>query len=225
LDGYRDIPIYKTSMMKAAGVSPATHTGASAGGGDCAAHHYFTRVAAVTLTGEQVASPEVDTDATGNGGTGVLTLTWTAVTGAKLYKIYVGISTGVLYLLTTIAASQYDTTGAITTATIGFTWGTAAGSCPATKPGNTQALLPIPTSGDKPVAAGKESIMLINLQPDRGAELVSLISELGEPVDNLIRYIELATRKSAYEFVVESFAAMQTPWEILHAVTRNVSLT
>jgi len=207
MNTYRGVPLVPSSFVQPASTTTSpTVTATAAAGGSLADDEYFYRISSVTMYGEQLVGGEDSaTTATTNN---TVTLTWTADSNAKLYKVWRGTATGVanMTLLTTIAAKTYNSSGAVSASVATFS---DDGSYTA-----DSNITPLTTSG--------EVIFLANLDPRRGMTFKSLLSELGEPVDNLIRYVELARTKSAYEFIMETFGAIQIPWSKLHYTIRGV---
>jgi len=76
-----------------------------------------------------------------------------------------------------------------------------------------------------PLGTGDENIFFTNLNPDRGSSLVGLLNPLGQPVTNLVQFIPLATTRESFDFMLSSFAALQVPWENLHAHARRVRIS
>lgn len=219
---YMDIPLLPSDFVKPATTttSPSDLAAAAATGGTLATGSYYYKIASVTLYGEQLAgSTEATVSTTGSQNT--VNLTWTADTTAKLYKVYRGTSTGDTNLtyLTTIAAKAYDSTGLVTASVAAWS---DSGSVTQT------------TNVQHPLSTGMENIFLINLNDARGMALLNLTGEMGNSVGSnggvdeaakrLIRYIELARTKSAFEYLLEGFLAAQVPWPKLHAISRRVKV-
>lgn len=212
MESFRHYPLLETDYLKSPASVISDLAGAAAAGGSLADDEYFYKIAAIHENGEQTASNEDSaTTATTNNS---VALTWTADPNALLYKIYRGLTTGDanLSLLTTIAAKTRDSAGKITGTVAAFT---------------DDGSFTAPTGGGsrRPHTATDEAIFFINLNPDRGASLVSLINAQGERVDNLISFLQLALTRSSFDFLMESFAALQVPWEKLHAESRRVRIS
>lgn len=121
LQSYRNIPILPTSFVRqnqAWAGSTVTATG-SASGGSVADGTYKYYVCAVLLTGETLPCAEASGTVSGGSGNGKVTLVWTAIPDARLYKIYRTAANGASYsekLYTVIPANvYYDAVG------LGFT--------------------------------------------------------------------------------------------------------
>lgn len=205
---YRDIPIYPSSLVRPAGVTTSPTVSASAAaGGSLPDNTYYYGISSVTDAGEQMVGTTASaTTATTNN---TVALTWTADPNAKLYKIWRGTTSGAadnLSLLTTIAAKTYNADGSVNANVTSF---------------NDTGALTLNTN-IKPLTTGEESIFLVNLSRLRGARLVGMVSPLGEQVANFISYVPLATRSSAYEYMIESFSALMLPYPTVHAISRRV---
>jgi hypothetical protein len=205
---YRGVPLVPSSFTAPASTttSPTPTATASSGGSLTDATTYYYRISSVTMYGEQLVGGEGSATAASPNLT--IDLSWTADSNAKLYKIWRGTSSGVanMQLLTVIAAKTYDSSGAVSGSVTSFS-----------DDGSYTA-----NSNITPLTTGGEVIFLVNLDERRGLTFKSLISELGEPVDNLLRYVELARTKSAYEYLIETFGAVQVPWAKLHYQIRGV---
>lgn len=202
---YRGVPLLPSSFVRpAATTTSPTVTATAAAGGSLADDEYFYVISSVTNYGEQIAGVEDSaTTATTNNS---VTLTWTADANAKLYKIYRGLSTGVWTLLDTIAAKTYDGEGTV-----------SANVATYTDDGSKT-----PVSAIVPLESGEENIFLANLDVRRGASVLGNISPLGTPQENFLSYIPLATTRSSYDYMIESFMAVKLPYAHLHAVARRV---
>ena len=142
-----------------------------------------------------------------------INLTWTADANAYLYKIWRGTTTGAddMHLLATVAARSYTSTGADNGDVESYSDdGTIAA-------GATVAAL-------EPLTTGEESIFLLNLNPERGLKLLGMRDALGSPIDTFLSYVPLGTRSSAFEYLLESFQALQLPYPQLCSVARRVKL-
>lgn len=208
---YRDIPLIPTSYTQpAATTTSPTVTATKGAGGSLDDDEWFYAITSVTSAGEQLVG-------TGNSATTETTnnkvvLTWTADSNALLYKIWRGTTsaTDSLQLLDTIAAKTYDSSGAVDGTVATYT-------DDGTKTPNTNM---------HPLSTGEETIALVNLDQasDRGLHAIGMLSPLGDPVDNFVSYFPLATRKSAYEFVLEAFMAAVVTQPTVHAIARRAKL-
>lgn len=115
LQTYRGIPIYDTSFIAANQAWPGgAMTATKSAGGSLADDQYFYRVAAVLTTGETLACTEAN--ATTSAADNSVTIAWDASglpNTVRKYKIYRGLTTGVLTLYTEIPAYVYQETGDI----------------------------------------------------------------------------------------------------------------
>jgi hypothetical protein len=210
---YRGYPLLETSYVKPSGTAaPATFTSTIGAGGALPAGVYRYQIASVRETGEEVAAAEANCTSAGAPGNATANLAWTADANAWLYKIYrsnVDGGAGTAYLYTTIAGHTRDGNGLVNGNVAAF-----ADTADLARP--TGAAL------ETPLAGTDENMFLVNLNPERGAAIVSLVNALGVPVNNLVSFIELARTRSSLDFLLESFVALQVPWQQLHAHARKV---
>jgi len=208
---YRGYPILETSYVKPGGTAaPAAFTATIGAGGALPAGVYRYQIASVRETGEEVAAAEAN--CTAAAGNLTANLAWTADPLAWLYKIYrsnVDGAAGSAYLYRTIAGHGRDATGLVNSNVAVF-----ADTADLARP--TGAAL------ETPLAGTDENMFFVNLNPERGAAIVSLVNALGVPVNNLVSFIELARTRSSLDFMLESFLALQVPWQQLHAHARRV---
>lgn len=205
---YRGIPVLPTSYVRPSSVttSPTVSAAAAAGGALPTATYYY-RIASVTDLGEQVVGTSASAASASTNNT--INLTWTADPNAKLYKIYRGDSASNTALLDVIAAKTYNGEGAV--------------SGNVTSYSDTGAKTP--NTAIRPLGAGEEQIMLVNVNRDRGVHYVGMLSPLGEPVNTFVSYIPLATRKSAFEYMIEAFMALIVPNPSLHVIARRAKIS
>jgi hypothetical protein len=205
---YRGIPLVPATNLTHTAASP-TLTATIAAGGALATQAWYYSIASVTENGEQLCSAEATaTSATTNNK---VNLTWTADANAKLYKIYRGSTTGIAnhFLLAVIPAKTYDGDGALSTNVAA--WSDDGSLTP------SAVIKPTATSGD-------EQIFLINMSNERGYGVVGKMSPLGERTDQFFSYIPLATRKSAYEFMIEGFLAGIARYPELNIIAKRARL-
>lgn len=205
---YRGIPLLPSNLLvpAASTTSPAA-TAAAAAGGTLADDEYFYVIASVTAEGEQLPGTEDSaTTATTNNS---VTLTWTGDANAKNYVIYRGLATGVHEYLTTIPAKSY-TDGKVSGLVQTFT--------------DDGSYTPVSTV--KPLTTGDEQIVLANIsRSSRGNRFLGSVSPLGDPIDEFVSYVPLATVNSAYRFMIESFLAYKVPYPVTNFVIRNGDLS
>jgi hypothetical protein len=210
---YRGYPLLETDYVKPSAQAPGNFAGSPAAGGSLTAGAYRYQIASVRENGEQRAATEITvTTATTNL---IAALTWNEDADAILYKIYrsdAAGGAGTAYLLTTIAARNRDSSGKPTTAVVAFN-------------DDGTVTRPAGAASERMLGAGDENIFFTNLNPDRGSSLVGLLNPLGQPVTNLVQFIPLATTRESFDFMLSSFAALQVPWENLHAHARRVRIT
>lgn len=204
---YRDIPLVPSSFVSPSSTTTSpTVTATAAAGGAMADGTYHYAIASVTATGEQLMG--VTDDATTATTNNSVDLTWTADANAKLYRIYRGAAATAasMTLLAVIPAKTYDSEGVV--------------SGNVTSWSDEGALTPV--AAIHPLTTGEESIYLVDLDATRGLQMFGMMSPLGERTDTFVSYIPLATRKSAFEFMIEGFMAPAAPYPVLHSVARRV---
>lgn len=209
MDTYRGVPLVPSGFVRPAATTTSPDvTATAAAGGSLADNTYYYRIASVTKYGEQfVGGEDSATTATTNNS---VTLTWTADSNAKLYKIYRGTSAGAanLELLDVIAAKTYASDGSVSGNVTSYT---DDGS-------------KTPNSAYKPLddtSGHEEVIFLVNLDGRRGARLVGNLSPLGERLDTFVSYVPLATTRSSFDYMIETFHALVVPHPTLHAIARR----
>lgn len=208
---YRGIPFVPAFYVRATAASP-TPVVTVAGSGSLGAGVYNYKIASVTRSGEQVVGTSDD----GTSAGAALTLTWTADSTAKLYKIYrtaVGVtpSTDADYsLLTTVAAKTYDGTGAV------------SGNVTTFVDNGSYTL----NTDVHPLGAGEETVWLLDLNPLRGISMLYLENQAGTgtAAGNWIRFWEIGKNRSAYEYSIETFNALQLPQPETCVVARAVTV-
>lgn len=207
---YRGIPILPTAYTTPlyTTTSPAV-SAAAAAGGSLTANTYYYQIASVTADGEQIAGT------VGSGTTATtnlkLDLTWTADANAKLYKIYRGTTTGSdnLSLIAVIAAKTYDSAGNVSGNVAAWTDDGTATAITSQKP------LSLVSS------VVEENIWLVNLSDARGFKMLGKVSPLGERTQDMFNFVPLATRKSAFEYMIEGFLGTMLPYPTAHAYARR----
>jgi hypothetical protein len=212
MKAYRQIPIVTAPYVRplSATTSPTVSAAAGAGTGTLATGTWRYKIASVTVDGEQVAGTADDVAVTGPDD---VDLTWTADTNAKLYKIYRTAVNGAdadanYSLLATISAKTYDSNGNVTANVASYT--------------DTGALT-LNTSVH-PLAAGDETIWLIDIDEGRGASMLYLPNAQGNAAgQNWVRYLPLGRTRSSQDYLIETFTALQLPQPETCVVARRVS--
>lgn len=205
---YDGVPIFETDYVAPASVSTSPTDLAAVeddGAGALGADQYFYNISSVTLYGEQVAGTEANVTIT--GGSDAVDLTWTADPSAYAYMIWRGLATGNanLQLLDIIPAKTYDAAG------------TVNGTVATYK--DTGARTP---KAIKPLSAGEEQIVLINRNSERGAAFVGKVDDMGRPIDQLFRFVELARVKDTYDYMLKGYLALRLINPELVSVVRHV---
>jgi len=213
---YGGIPMLSSGFTKPAGTttSPSLSGGVTAvtSGGALADATYYYAISSVTEVGEQLMGTSGNDTLTGGSGAGSVDLAWTADSDALLYKIWrstTSASADNLRLLAVIAAKTYDSNGNVS--------GTVASY---TDDGSLTT-----TSTMHPLESGEETMWLANLNPSRGAAWLSLVDDMGDPIDQLLRYVELARIQDTTDFMIKTYLGQKSHHPRLHAVLRRVRIT
>lgn len=208
---YKGVPIMPSQFCAptSSTATPTSLAAATASGGSLADDTYYYRVAAITLYGEQVAAAEVN--ATTSGTHSSVTLTWTADANAKSYAIYRGLTTGDnnLGLLDITPAKTYAADGSVSTNVASYT-----------DDGTITA-----TATINPVDSGEESIFLVNYSREHGLSRVVLTPSLGDPVNDLLHYVEIPVATDELAFRIQGYNAMQVPWGQSSGVIRRAKIS
>lgn len=211
---YNGVPILSSGFVSGSATASVSGLGATAvtSGGSLADATYRVKVAAITLYGEQMASAGGSAAVSGGGGAGSINLSWTANSNAKLYAIYRTLGGEAddddnYDLVNIINAKTYDSAGAVSGNRTTYTITGSETSRTVTHP----------------LGASEECIFLANLDKVAGMARPILNPTLGDPVDELIHFVEMAKTSDAYKFLLKSYQAVQVPWGALHAVARRVA--
>ncbi len=206
---YAGIPIFESDFVapQSGATTSPTVTATAAAGGSLPDNTWYYVISSVTTYGEQVAGVE-DNAATATTNNTV-DLTWTPDANAHLYMIFRGLATGNanLQLLDIIPAHTYDAAGTVN--------GTVAAYS------DTGARTP---KAIKPLSVDEEQIVLININPDRGAAFLGLVDEMGRPISTLFRFVELARIKDTYDYMLKGYLAQRLVHPNLVSVIRHVKL-
>jgi hypothetical protein len=210
MEGYNGVGFYVSDIVtpKTTTTSPAVTATASAGGSLPDLQRWYA-ISSVTIEGEQLVGAADDaTTATTNNST---TLTWTADTTARLYKVYRGTTSTVadMQLLTVIPALTYDSNG--------------------NKTGNLTTWIDngslSTTASVHPLQTGMEILMGLNVdRSERGNRILGAVSPLGDPVDTFISYVPLATVDGSFKYMLESFMAAKIPYPTANIMVRRAKL-
>lgn len=204
---YDDRPIYESNYFKpAATTSSPTVDGAPAAGGALPDASWTYRIASVTAYGEQVAGTASAADVTATTNNSV-DLTWTADPLAYEYMIFRSQDGGAYQLLDIIPAFTYDSAG------------TVNGSVEAYSDEGAKTPKAI-----KPLEAGEQNILLLDTNPERGAAFVGLVDDMGDAVDQMVRFVELARTGDTYDYFLKSYLALRFVHPNLGAVIRHAKL-
>jgi hypothetical protein len=206
MGNYAQSPIFESDNVVPETVTTSPTATGSVGANGTLDGTFTYRVASVTAFGEQVAGVATAAlDAT--AGTRAITLSWTADALAKSYYIFRKTGSGAFQLLDIIAAKTYDAAG------------TVSGSVATYVDAGARA----EKTGIKPLETGEEIIALINRNPERGANWLGKIDDMGQPLNNAVSFVELARVKDTYDYMLKSYLGMLIRYPLTcGAVIRNV---
>lgn len=214
---YREIPILESTQTRPQGqMGAVVYSDAGAGASIPDDTRYF-QVAPITWDGEQIASTEVN-GASVNADT--ITLTWTAYTGAILYKIYASDASGTETLVRIISAFTYDGNGTPTAAVTSHTWTSVEPLTPlATEvPTHMQADVPLNYTGGVP----PEIVLLWDLDPHQGMGKIAYTNDDGNRLDGVATIIPLAKIDDTDDFLLKSYLALVDSLESTCAIHRGL---
>lgn len=215
LAAYRDIPIIASSACRPKITMGTVSTASAGSGGVITNDEYFFRVSVVTWDGESLASAEVSE--TTSGGADTITISWTAITGAMFYKVYEGLTTGVLTLIRVIAAKTYDANGTITgnVTSLIFTADPAANT---SAPTALQSDLPLVATGSVP----PENIFFWDLDEFQGMGKLAYTNSAGSRFNGLVTMYPLAQTDDNLPFLVKTYAALIDSFEATCSIHRGL---
>jgi hypothetical protein len=244
LSGYRDIPIISSTQCRPTAsmgtVTPSTATT----GGTVPASYFDFYVSYVDWGGESLACAEVNQQTTGS--TSTITLTWTAVSTAFYYKIYVSksvtsfaLASGLEYLRCVLPSNQYDsngtpTAGATTTVTFSTdpTVVNPTISAPAALVTVTASVQTTGAALDQPliqtaamIAAGSappENVFFWDLDEIQGMGKVAYTNAAGSRFNGLVTMEPLAKTDDNLPFMIKSYLTLIDSWEATCGLVRNL---
>jgi hypothetical protein len=188
MDAYGKAPIFETDNVvpDAETTSPDDMAGVAGAGGTLSASYDY-RIASVTMFGEQTAAAAIGA-VDCSAGSQAVTLSWTADPNAKLYYIFRQEDGGSWMLLDVIPALTYDDEGKVS----GFVEEYI----------DTGAKVP---SAVKPLEDGEQQIVLLNRTRERGVVFLGHVDDMGQKLDSLMSYVELARTKDSYDYMLKSY--------------------
>jgi hypothetical protein len=215
-------------------------TGASGGYIADSTTRYFA-VAPVTKDGEQLASTEVS-QTTGSGGGGAintLTLSWAANPAAYRYKVYVGTSSGALYLRHVIPGFTYNASGTVTGNTTTTVTGVKSYTSDANgnvnavtfllDPNTAGAEVPTALQSDVPLVLSggiePETVWLIDVDEFQGMGRLPYTNQGGSQFNGLISMEMLAKTDSELPFLLQSYCAVAPSFEATSSVIRGLRIS
>ncbi len=238
LAAYRDIPIIQSALCRnkvvMGTITPATATS----GGTIPDGTYYIRVSAITWYGETQASAQA-TQVAGGGNTSTITLSWTAVPGALLYKVYCSTTTGQTLLRKRLPATLFDdegTPGAAVTS-VRFTTNpaaaeptvdqlngaavpTALGTLANTVPAAHLTDIPLGGTADNPL----EIIAFWDLDEFQGMGKLPYTNSAGSRFNGLVTLEPLAKTDDNLPFLVKTYCALCPSWEATSWIQRGLKV-
>lgn len=243
LQSYRDIPIVQSTQCRPIAQMGTITPSTSSSGGTIAAATYYFHVAYVDWNGESLAATEVSQVT--SGSTSTITLTWTAVTGAFLYKIYASAATTTEKLVLILPAKLYTADGtpadAVTSVTITTTPtsrnptisainGTAVAGT-ATGGGIVPAITASVSAGqanDVPLtgslASPPEIVALWDLDEIQGLGKFAYTNSAGSKFNGLVTVEPLAKTDDNLPFMVKTYGTMIDSWEATSMLNRGLKV-
>lgn len=222
LMSYRNVPIIETTSTRPiAKMTTVTATPATSGG-SLADDTYYFRVAPITYKGEQEASDEVNATVSGGGGSGKVTLSFTAFNtspnAALSYRVYAGTTTGVANttLKKVSSAFTFDANGTITgdVTSIEITTLTTGSDV-------TSAM-----ANDKPLVSTasvpEEVVYLIDFDKYQGIGKMPYTNTAGDRFNGLVTMKPLAETDDFIPFLIKTYAAIADAFEGTSAVIRGL---
>lgn len=207
---YRGVGLWPCDIVTPAGTTTSpTVVATAAAGGALADDEYFYALASVTLAGEQKAGV-VDSATTATTNNSV-DLTWTADAAALQYKVYRGLTSTVadMELLAVIPGKTYDSAGNVTGNLAA--WSDEGGVTP--------------LASVHPFEAGHEMLVGVNVSQNlRGNRILGAVSPLGDPMENFVSYVPLATINGSYRYMLETFLALKVPYPRTNFIVRRAKL-
>lgn len=206
MGAYAGRGIYETDyLVPDTSSSSPTLTGVAAADGDLEDANYAYKIASVTMYGEQVASAATNAITCGTGDNTV-NLSWTADASAVQYMIFrQDGGTGEFNLIDIIPALTYDSNG------------TVNGVVESYVDDGSKSRIDI-----EPLASGEQSILYVNANPERGASFIGLVDDMGRPISQLIRFVELARVKDTYDYMLKGYMALRLKYPETIGVLRHV---
>jgi hypothetical protein len=232
LNAYRDIPIIISgSCRPKATMGTVTPTHGDTGGTILDNVNRYFMVSYINRNGEQVACTEVSQDvgAHGAGNIHTITLSWTAVTDAYRYKIYVGSASGTVYLKHVVPGFTYDSNGTITGSTTTTVAGVKTWTSDANGNVNTVTFLADPVTAGVEVPTGlqtdiplvngggthanPEYLWLIDFDEFQGLGRMPFTNSSGTQYNGLVTIEDLAKTDDYLPFLIKSYCAVADSFE------------
>lgn len=235
LETYRNIPILPVAGLKPNTAMGTVTTAFANSGGTVADGAYFFRVAYVDYNGESEASAEATVTCSGGAGNAhTVTLSWTAITGAFMYKIYASTTTGAEKLVAVIKGQTYLSDGTPAAAVTGCVFTTTPSTVnPTLTLSATSGVTTGPTdsvttamANDRPlVSTGgivPEYVTLWDLDKYQGLGKVPYTNAGGDRFNGLVTMVPLAQTDDNIPFLIRSYMALCPSFEATSIIHRGL---
>lgn len=240
LNAYRDVPIIVSGACRPkATMGTVTPAVVDTGGTILDSQTYYFQVSYINRNGEQLGCSEIS-QATGTGGAGnvhSITLSFTAVTDAYRYKVYVGTSSGALTLRHIVPGFTYDANGTVTGSTTTTVTGVKSWTSDANGNVNVITLLAPPTTAGSEVPTAMQSdvpfkngggthtnpeyIWLIDFDVHQGLGKMPYTNSGGSQFNGLVTIEDLAKTDDYLPFLIKSYCAVADSFEATSVCLRG----
>lgn len=224
LQAYRDIPIIETSQLRNDSQMGTLTAAKTDSGGTVAANTYYFQVSYVDLNGESIACAEQSVSPA--GGSSVITLSWSDVPSARLYRIYCSITSNAEKLVSIIPANQYDSVGTPNARTTTVTFSTTPTSINPTVSAPAGLVSTIPTSAtpvltamgnDVPIVQTggitPERVILWDLDKIQGLGKFAYTNSSGSRFGGLVTMEPLAKTDDNNPFMIKTYGTLIDSFE------------
>jgi hypothetical protein len=243
LNAYRDIPIIVSSACRPkATMGVVTPTYADSGGTILDNTTRYSRVSYASINGEEMPCAEISQNvgSAGAGNVHTIVLSWTAVTSAYMYKIYVGTSSGDanLHLRHIIPGFTYDANGTIAGTTTTTVAGVKNWTSDANGNVNTCTFLADPNTAGTEVSTAMQSdhaliptggvapetVWFIDLDEFQGLGRLPYTNAGGSRFNGLVTISDLAITDDFLPFLIKSYCAVADCFEASSSLIRGLRI-
>lgn len=219
LETYRGIPFLETTGTRPTSAMGTVTLGAAGTGSGLTPDEYWIRIAPVTWDGEQGASASNNSITITNEDS--ITASFTAISNALYYKVYVGLSDGTEVLVKIVSAFTYDSDGTPTGVVSSVVF-TVDPTTVDTNSVPTHMQADIPLELDAGNGEPNEYFILWDLDEYQGLGKVAYTNEAGSRFKGLITPMELAQTDDNYPFLLKSYASLVPSFEKTSAIIRSI---